>query len=54
MIVVHGETLWSPALQPMDDDDDDDVWFNLKRALLLVVICRFKAHFARLASKTYI
>ena len=24
MIVVHGETLWSPALQPMDDDDDDD------------------------------
>ena len=22
MIVVHGETLWSPALQPMDDDDD--------------------------------
>ena len=25
MIVVHGETLWSPAPQPMDDDDDDDV-----------------------------
>ena len=24
MIVVHGETLWSPASQPMDDDDDDD------------------------------
>ena len=24
MIVMHGETLWSPALQPMDDDDDDD------------------------------
>ena len=24
MIVVHGETLWSPAPQPMDDDDDDD------------------------------
>ena len=24
MIVVHGETLWSPALQPMDDDDDHD------------------------------
>ena len=23
MIVMHGETLWSPALQPMDDDDDD-------------------------------
>ena len=23
MIVVHGETLWSPAPQPMDDDDDD-------------------------------
>ena len=22
MIVVHGETLWSPAPQPMDDDDD--------------------------------
>ena len=21
MIVVHGETLWSPAPQPMDDDD---------------------------------
>ena len=25
MIVVHGETLWSPAPQPMDDDDDDDI-----------------------------
>ena len=24
MIVVHGETLWSPAPQPMDDDDDND------------------------------
>ena len=24
MIVVHGETLWSPAPQLMDDDDDDD------------------------------
>ena len=24
MIVVHGETLWSPAPQPMDDYDDDD------------------------------
>ena len=22
MIVVHGETLWSPSPQPMDDDDD--------------------------------
>ena len=22
MIVVHGETLWSPAPQPMDDDDE--------------------------------
>ena len=22
MIVMHGETLWSPALQPMNDDDD--------------------------------
>ena len=21
MIVLHGETLWSPAPQPMDDDD---------------------------------
>ena len=27
MIVVHGETLWSPAPQPMDDDDDDDALF---------------------------
>ena len=25
MIVVHGETLWSPAPQPMDDDDDDEL-----------------------------
>ena len=28
MIVVHGETLWSPASQPMDDDDDDDDHFS--------------------------
>ena len=25
MIFMHGETLWSPALQLMDDDDDDDM-----------------------------
>ena len=25
MIVMHGETLWSPAPQPMDDDDDESV-----------------------------
>ena len=25
MIVVHRETLWSPAPQPMDDDDDDEL-----------------------------
>ena len=24
LIVMHGETLWSPAQQPMDDDDDND------------------------------
>ena len=24
MIVVHGETWWSPAPQPMDDDEDDE------------------------------
>ena len=24
MIVVHGETLWSPAPQPMDDDDGEN------------------------------
>ena len=24
MIVVHWETLWSPAPQPMDDDQDDE------------------------------
>ena len=31
MIVVHGETLWSPAPQPMDDDvdDDDTCWREL-------------------------
>ena len=22
MMVVHGETLWSPTPQPIDDDDD--------------------------------
>ena len=37
MIVVHGETLWSPAPQPMDDDDDDDddddVRFNIGKTL---------------------
>ena len=25
MIVVHGETLWSPAPQAMDDNDDDKI-----------------------------
>ena len=25
MIVVHGETLWLPAPQPMDDDDDSSI-----------------------------
>ena len=34
MIVVHGETLWSPAPQPMDDDDDDD-GNGMARKLLL-------------------
>ena len=29
MIVMHGETLWSPAPQPMDNDDDDDCSTNL-------------------------
>ena len=31
MIVVHGETLWSPALQLMDDDDVQDMcrWISL-------------------------
>ena len=35
MIVVHGETLWSPAPQPMDDDDDDD--YSLKVLKLSLV-----------------
>ena len=35
MIVVHGETLWSPAPQPMDDDDDDDDGNGMARKLLL-------------------
>ena len=25
MIVVHGETLWSPAPQPIDDDDENNL-----------------------------
>ena len=28
MIVMHGETLWSPAPQPMDDDDWWVGWRN--------------------------
>ena len=35
MIVVHGETLWSPAPQPMDDDDDDDDFISSKYFLSL-------------------
>ena len=27
MIVVHGETLWSPAPQPMDDDDSTSILY---------------------------
>ena len=30
MIVVHGETLWSPAPQPMDDDDSNGIKNPLK------------------------
>ena len=30
MIVMHGEALWSPAPQPMDDDDDQLNWSILK------------------------
>ena len=26
MIAVHGETLWSPAPQPMDGDDGCETW----------------------------
>ena len=37
MIVVHGETLWSPAPQPLDDDDDDD-------AKLLFDLTNVQAH----------
>ena len=29
MIVVHGETLWSPAPQPMDDDDVVDAELSI-------------------------
>ena len=35
MIVVHGETLWSPAPQPMDDDD---VTLNLEIIYYIVFI----------------
>ena len=31
MIVVHGETLWSPAPQPMDDDDETEEKKTMKR-----------------------
>ena len=46
MIVVHGETLWSPAPQPMDDDDDDDDEVALKPHAphLLVVAVALKPH----------
>ena len=30
MMVLPGETLWSPAPQPIDDDDDDDDGRHLK------------------------
>ena len=34
MIVMHGETLWSLALQRMDDDDDDDESHFKKKGVL--------------------
>ena len=37
MIIVHGETLWSPAPQPMDDDDDDDTREIMWRAICDVI-----------------
>ena len=41
MIVVHRETLWSPAPQPMDNDDDDGgimlLFFQLWVCLILLL-----------------
>ena len=36
MMVVHGETLWSPAPQPMDDDDDDDVMMMMMMMMMMM------------------
>ena len=41
MIVMNGETLWSPAPQPMDDDDDDDDddilgWFTTNKICIFL------------------
>ena len=38
MIVLHGETLWSPAPQPMDDDDDRFPGFPVSEILRLQLI----------------
>ena len=51
MIVVHGNTLWSPAPQPMDDDDDDDgrngfsIFIAKKSVILLTISAQKIARF---------
>ena len=40
MIVVHGETLWSPAPQPMDDDDEFYVLWLVLNVSMVVIVCR--------------
>ena len=58
MIVVHKETLWSPAPQPMDDDDDVVSWCQTefckieRRNFLRLVFSRVSALLLRLFSCT--
>ena len=63
MIVMHGETLWSPAPQPMDDDDDDNddplIWHHRRWAKqyilsFILILTYFAFHWQDLFVKNII
>ena len=51
MIVVHGDTLWSPAPQPMDDDDDFITVLKMLLHICNTYICSTARHISFLLNR---